>query len=601
MTALNIRHLFLCFIFALLFSCTTLAQTTAFTYQGKLADNNGSALSGNFDFEFKLFDTAIVGTGTQQGATLQRLGVAVSVGIFTVQLDFGVCASCFNGAARFLDIGVRVAGGGVFTQLSERQPISSNPYAIRSLNATAADGLSGACVSCVTSGQIQSVSGGVVTGPIPVASVPGGSTSYVQNTTSQQTASNLHISGNGTAEGTLSGGIVNAITQFNFAGQRMLSAPGQGNLFVGDSAGASNSNGAQNAFVGHEAGQHSNGVSNAFFGSGAGFNNTSGSFNAFFGRSAGQSNTTGSRNTFIGLGADFPFNVTNPIGDYNTLLGFTTNVNTGVDNATAIGAFASVTQSDSLILGSINGVNGASADTRVGIGTTAPNKHLHIVGSGDQQLGIESSDTNGRLWTLQSSSGASNGRFEIIDRTANVSRMSILSTGNVGVGTTSPADKLDVNGDLRVGTGTSGCVKDSDGTVIAGACSSDARLKRDVTPFPKLLDKLSQLQPVHFYWRSEAFPARHLGVRQSFGLVAQEVEKVMPELVTEDEQGFKAVNYSKLPLLNLQAVKELQQANESLKQRLEQQNFQLERQQKQMEALKQVVCLDHPEADVCKH
>src|SRR5258705_12184243 len=121
------------------------------------------------------------------------------------------------------------------------------------------------------------------------------------------------------------------------------------------------------------------------------------------------------------------------------------------------------------------------------------------MGTGDQEIMIESSDAGGIRWTLQSSSGSANGRFEIVDRTANASRLSILASGNVGVGTTAPADKLQVNGDIRVGSGTTGCVKDANGTVIAGTCSSDLRLKKSITPFPQLLNKLVQLQPVNFY------------------------------------------------------------------------------------------------------
>src|SRR5512132_455045 len=55
---------------------------------------------------------------------------------------------------------------------------------------------------------------------------------------------------------------------------------------------------------------------------------------------------------------------TNTIGNSNTLLGFSSQVTANLTNATAIGANASVTQSNSLVLGSINGVNGASADTK---------------------------------------------------------------------------------------------------------------------------------------------------------------------------------------------------------------------------------------------
>jgi hypothetical protein len=102
---------------------------------------------------------------------------------------------------------------------------------------------------------------------------------------------------------------------------------------------------------------------------------------------------------------------------------------------------------------------------------------------------------------------------------------------------------------------------------ISGFCSSDARLKRDITPFPRLLDKVAQLQPVHFYWRTEEFPDRHFGTAQSFGLLAQDVERILPELVREDEEGYKAVRYNEIPLLLLQAVRELKAENDALKQR----------------------------------
>src|SRR5262245_41307772 len=140
-------------IVAMLMCAGSLAmgQTTAFTYQGKLADNNIAA-NGNYDFEFKLYDTVGVGTGIQQGSAIQRLNVNVVNGLFTVSLDFGACASCFTGADRFLEIGVKQTSGSTFTTLAPRQPISSTPYALKSLNAGSADGLSVTCVSCITSG-----------------------------------------------------------------------------------------------------------------------------------------------------------------------------------------------------------------------------------------------------------------------------------------------------------------------------------------------------------------------------------------------------------------------------------------------------------------
>lgn len=135
----------------------------------------------------------------------------------------------------------------------------------------------------------------------------------------------------------------------------------------------------------------------------------------------------------------------------------------------------------------------------------------------------------------------------------------------MGIGTISPADRLHVRGDVRVGIGTVGCVKDADSTIIAGTCPSDGRLKKDIKPFANILDKLVQLQPVNFHWKVEEFPEYRFGTSESFALVAQEVERILPELVTEDTQGYKSVRYNKLPLLLLQGVKEQQAQIEALR------------------------------------
>jgi len=92
------------------------AQTTSFTYQGRLTDS-GNPANGNYDLQFALWDNS--SGGAQIGSTQTRNSVAVSAGIFTVALDFGV--SAFPGADRFLEISVRPAGGGSFTTLAPRQ------------------------------------------------------------------------------------------------------------------------------------------------------------------------------------------------------------------------------------------------------------------------------------------------------------------------------------------------------------------------------------------------------------------------------------------------------------------------------------------------
>src|SRR5262249_34910638 len=169
------------------------AQTTAFTYQGKLSDG-GNPANGSYDFQFALFDS--LAGGTPIGLTVTHAAVPVSGGVFAVQLDFGVDA--FPGAERFLLISVRPAGGGSFSTLSPRQQISSTPYAIRTLSATAADSLSNACVNCVQNSHINSIAGSKVTGAIPVAGVPAGSGNYIQNALTQQSNADFNIAGSGT-------------------------------------------------------------------------------------------------------------------------------------------------------------------------------------------------------------------------------------------------------------------------------------------------------------------------------------------------------------------------------------------------------------------
>ena len=141
------------------------------------------------------------------------------------------------------------------------------------------------------------------------------------------------------------------------------------------------------------------------------------------------------------------------------------------------------------------------------------------------------------------------------------------STGNVGIGTTSPSGTLDVNGNLYVrnlgnGAGTyPACYDTSTKQVLYnGTCnSSDSRLKENVHTLPGELSNLVLLRPVRFMWK-DTVARDH---RVHLGLIAQEVEKIYPEVVDTDPKGFKSLQYEKLVAPLIRSVQELKVANDN--------------------------------------
>jgi len=121
-------------------TATLHAQNSAFTYQG-LFEDNGSPANGTYDFVFTLYDSS--GGATVVGEPQTNIAVAVVVGLFLAEIDFG--ANVFDGSARWLAIGERTNGGASFTPLTPRQRITSAPYAVRalSLGSGALSGFSG--------------------------------------------------------------------------------------------------------------------------------------------------------------------------------------------------------------------------------------------------------------------------------------------------------------------------------------------------------------------------------------------------------------------------------------------------------------------------
>jgi hypothetical protein len=109
-----------------------LAEVTAFTYQGRLNSNTGTA-NGLYDFTFTIYDLP---TGNGGFAVQTNLATQVSDGLFTVTIDFGpvVTEAIFSGPPRWLEIAARTNGPGAYTTLTPRQELTATPYAVTAAN-----------------------------------------------------------------------------------------------------------------------------------------------------------------------------------------------------------------------------------------------------------------------------------------------------------------------------------------------------------------------------------------------------------------------------------------------------------------------------------
>jgi len=470
--------------------CTPIAnaQGTSFTYQGKIS-NAGNPATGSFDMQFKMFDAPT--DGTQQGDTVTNPAVQATAGIFTVELDFG--AEVFDGTARYLEICVRPASSAdPYTVLAPRQPITSTPYALHSMKAAAADGLSAACVNCVTGEQVQSidgaqitgaVSGSQISGEIPPESVPTGSNNYIQNATiakarAGKTGVPLAPQPGGfdlTDDGILGGklrvgaplgnGIIN-FSQLTVVSDTLgtpaiygesTASRGVWGKSVGSRGVYGESTNAEGVFgistnasgvYGESAATNTvlfSGVAGRATGTGGaavvGLATGSGAFGVYGESATGRAvygKSVGSRGVYG--------ESTNGEG----VFGISTNAS-GVhgiaNNASGVGGyFQNNSGGGTALLVDGSGKVLFSGSGFVGIGTINPTTPLHIEGTGGIAatikslneraiLALDSNTQSGgrRVWTLESGFEGTSSRFAIFDQTAGQARLTIDPAGTVGV------------------------------------------------------------------------------------------------------------------------------------------------------------------------
>ncbi|PCJ88704.1 MAG: hypothetical protein COA57_03105 [Flavobacteriales bacterium] len=218
-------------------------------------------------------------------------------------------------------------------------------------------------------------------------------------------------------------------------------------------------------------------------------------------------------------------------------------------------------------------------DGNVGIGTTAPTSQLYISrGTGIAphafaQLVIDD-DANNMINILSPTTGLGYLAFgdagdayiggviydhndNSLDLFANnATRLSITSTGRVGIGTLAPGGQFELSLDQGRKPATTTWI-----TV------SDERLKNIEGAYTKGLNEILQLQPITYYYKNvgeRKFADEVLNI-QNVGFSAQEVKKIFPEAVGTDEDGYLNFNMHAILVAYVNAIKELKTENDALK------------------------------------
>ncbi|GMU35504.1 MAG: hypothetical protein AMXMBFR20_33750 [Planctomycetia bacterium] len=451
---------------------------TAFTYQGRLSEA-GAPVNSDVDLEFTLWNDPVGSLPANQIAPpVAVFDQAVSEGLFTAVLDFGPAA--FNGDGRWLEIRVGPAGG-ILTTLSPRQELTPAPYALSlpglytQQTPSSPNLIGGRADNSVTSGVAGATIGGGGSAGVDnnrvtddFGTIGGGDRNQAGNNSGPTTdrpyatvggGQNNSASGN---RSTVSGGESNSAS-----GQRTFVGGGLSNQSTGTYA--TISGGRSNLASGSYTTVAGGGPSDT-----GNVNNTRNRVTDDYGAIGGGGNNQAGDNA--GTSADHAF-ATVSGGEANIASGAHSAVPGGQFN-TAAGSFslaagrrAKAMHDGSVVIADSTDEDFSStasdqflirATSGVGIGTISPQRALDVAGT------IRSSGgTGGQLEAVNPNNQAANVAFGWLNDVARIrvggtspgggngfdiqgpgdlSLMRVLDNGNVGIGTTGPSVKLEVNG-----------------------------------------------------------------------------------------------------------------------------------------------------------
>ncbi len=327
---------------------------------------------------------------------------------------------------------------------------------------------------------------------------------------------------------------------------------GSNNTFIGRSAGLSNTTGYWNTFLGRYAGAlNTTGYHNTFLGSNAGYSNTTGYRNTFLGSNAGALNTIGNTNTFLGYYAGY----SNTTACNNTFVGYYAgNLNTTGTWNTFLGRYAgalNTTGYHNTFLGHDAGHSNTTGYYNTFMGSNAGPSNT--TGYYNTFLGFNAGYSN--------TTGYRNTFLGYYAGYSNTEGGNNVFVGYKAGYNETGAHRLyihnsDSSSPLIYGEFDNCIVKINGSLNIADVSSpSDISLKKDIQPLDRSLEKITSLRGVSFRWKTDENPDRGLSKERQIGLVAQDVEKVLPELVRTDKDGKKSLAYDKLTSVLVEAIK----------------------------------------------
>ena len=347
---------------------------------------------------------------------------------------------------------------------------------------------------------------------------------------------------------------------------------GRGNTALGVTSLISNTSGRDNVALGIASLlRNATGSDNVGIGANSLYLNTTGGGNVAVGRDAGKGIAAGNANTSIGS---------------STMVYINSNKNTALGTGAFAGAFAPLVSSTKTCPSTnVTIASGQVIITGHGFGTAPASIYVQVTstgavpapyGQGSVFLGniidANTIDFGNQIF----SQGTGTLTFTPHDTTVNqyvnstaigydaqptASNQIQLGDGNVTEVRTRGTLVPSITNTADVGTALlrwrnayfAGSVNASCGVLVC----SDVRYKQQITPLTNSLAKLTKLQGVNYYFKTNKFKDRNFNTNLQIGVIAQEAEKILPEVVSTDAAGYKSVDYSKFTPLLIEAIKEL--------------------------------------------